>query len=62
MSLNVEVMEVPLGWGSFQDTTLYQVQPGTTLRYALHTLYKSSSNNIYLILGMLFLYIENVTQ
>ena len=42
MSLNVAVKEVTLGWGSFQDTTLYQVQPGTTLRYALHTLYKHS--------------------
>ena len=39
MSLNVAVKEVTLGWGSFQDTTLYQVQPGTTLRYALHTLW-----------------------
>ena len=39
MSLHVEVKEVTLGWGSFQDTTLYQVQPGTTLRYALHTLW-----------------------
>ena len=28
-----EVKEVTLGWGQFQDTTLYQVQPATTLRY-----------------------------
>ena len=33
MASNLEVKEVTLGWGQFQETTLYQVQPGTTLRY-----------------------------
>ena len=33
MATNDEVKEVTLGFGQFQDTTLYQVHPGTTLRY-----------------------------
>ena len=39
MASNLEVKEVTLGWDQFQDTTLYQVQPGTTLRYPITSMW-----------------------